>query len=202
VGLPSCSEDQLEQAREVYFRELGRHVERSFRGMVVDKFPLNLIAAPLLHSIFPDARIIFVQRHPCDAVLSCFMQGFAMNDSTACFLDAHAAASFYDAAMRVWTRSRLALPLNVHTLVYEQLVIDPEAALRPLIDFLGLEWHADLLDHRSTAKARSAIGTASYNQVTQPLTPAASGRWKRYAKHLEPVLPILLPWAGRLGYPD
>jgi hypothetical protein len=29
-----------------------------------------------------------------------------------------------------------------------------------------------------------------------------SGRWRRYRKQLEPVLPVLLPWAERLGYPD
>jgi hypothetical protein len=34
------------------------------------------------------------------------------------------------------------------------------------------------------------------------LTRAASGRWKRYEKQLEPVLPVLLPWAERLGYRD
>jgi hypothetical protein len=34
------------------------------------------------------------------------------------------------------------------------------------------------------------------------LTTAPSGRWRRYARELEPVLPILLPWAERLGYAD
>ena len=90
----------------------------------------------------------------------------------------------------------------MHTIVYEQLVVDSEAALRPLIEFLNLEWRDELLDHRATAKARSGIGTPSYNQVTQPLSRAASGRWKRYERQLEPVLPILLPWAERLGYRD
>jgi hypothetical protein len=135
-------------------------------------------------------------------VLSCFMQGFALNDSMACFLDLTMAAEYYDAAMRLWTRSREVLPLRVHTLVYEELIADPEAALRPLIGFLGLEWRGELLDHRATAHARSGIGTPSYNQVTQPLTRAPSGRWNRYEKQLEPVLPILLPWAERLGYRD
>jgi len=79
-------------------------------------------------------------------------------------------------------------------------VVDPEAALRPLIDFLGLEWRPELLDHRSTAKARGAIITPSYDQVVQPLSKAPSGRWRRYEKQLGPVLPVLLPWAERLGY--
>ena len=200
--LPKRSRAELKKARDVYVAELASHIGAGFSGLVIDKMPLNMLAAPYLFSIFPEAPFIFAQRHPCDAVLSCFTQSFAPNDGMACFLDIRTAAEFYDAAMRLWTRSCEALPLKVHTLVYEQLVADPEAALRPLIDFLGLEWREELLDHRATAKARSGIGTPSYNQVTQPLSRAASGRWKRYEKQLEPVLPILLPWAERLGYRD
>lgn len=198
--LPERSQAQLEHARDAYFDALRHHVDPRFSGLVVDKLPLNMLAGSLLHSLFPDAPFVFAQRHPCDAVLSCFMQGFAMNESMACFLSIETAAQYYDACMRLWTRSVEMLPLKVHTLVYEELVADPEAALRPLIAFLGLEWRPELLHHRATAKARTAIGTPSYNQVTQPLTRAPSGRWKGYEKQLEPVLPILLPWAERLGY--
>jgi hypothetical protein len=130
------------------------------------------------------------------------MQGFALNDPMACFLEIGRAASFYDAAMSVWTRSRENLGLNCHTVVYEELIADPEAALRPAIAFLGLEWRQELLDHRATALTRGRISTPSYSQVTQPLTLAAAGRWKRYEKQLAPVLPVLLPWAERLGYSD
>lgn len=198
--LPARSAKELKQARDAYLAQLSDHIEPGFSGLVIDKMPLNMLAAPYLFSVFPEAPFIFAQRHPCDAVLGCFMQSFAPNAGMACFLDIHTAAQFYDAAMRLWRRSCEALPLKAHTVVYEQLVVDPEAALRPLIKFLGLEWREELLDHRATAKARSGISTPSYNQVTQPLTRAASGRWKRYRKQLEPVLPILLPWAERLGY--
>ena len=78
----------------------------------------------------------------------------------------------------------------------------PESVLRPLIGFLGLEWDDRLLDHTRTAKARGAIITPSYDQVTEPVNTKAAGRWKRYRKQLEPVLPILLPWAERLGYSE
>jgi hypothetical protein len=119
----------------------------------------------------------------------------------ACFLDLGDSAAFYDKAMTVWSRSREALPLGVHTIVYEDLIAGPEDTLRPLVDFLGLDWREELLDHRSTAKGRGAISTPSYDQVVQPLNQRARGRWRRYEKQLEPVLPVLLPWAERLGYP-
>ena len=200
--LPDCPPETLLAAREAYFTELDRNVPPGFGGLVVDKLPLNMLGLPLIQSLFPDARLIFAQRHPCDAVLSGFMQSFVMNDAMACFLDLGDAADLYDAVMEVWTRSRDAIPARVQTLVYEDLVADPEAALKPLVGFLGLEWRDELLDYRSTAERRGAILTPSYDQVTQPLDPRPSGRWKRYHKWMEPVLPVLLPWAHRLGYPQ
>lgn len=202
TNLSSRSATQLAEGRRAYFAELDRHVEASFPGLIVDKLPLNMLALPLIYSLFPDARVIFAQRHPCDAVLSCFMQSFSMNHAMACFLTLDGAADLYDVAMGVFTRSRDLLPLPVHIVAYEQLVSEPEAVLRPLVDFLGLEWHPELLDHRSTARSRGAIGTPSYNQVTEPLSKTPSGRWRRYETQLAPALPILLPWAESLGYSD
>jgi tetratricopeptide (TPR) repeat protein len=198
--LPDRSPDQLDQARRAYFAELDRHVDGDFAGLVVDKLPLNMLGLPVIYSLFPDAKVIFAQRHPCDCVLSGFMQSFTLNDAMACFLTIEGAAELYDVAMQMFCAGRDGLPLAVHRLVYEQLVANPEAELRPLIGFLGLEWRPELLDHRATAKARGAIITPSYDQVVQPLTKAPSGRWRRYAEQLEPVLPTLLPWARQLGY--
>jgi tetratricopeptide (TPR) repeat protein len=198
--LPLRSPEQLEQARSAYFAELDRHVDRTFTGLIVDKLPLNMLGLSAIYSLFPDARIIFAQRHPCDAVLSAFMQSFTLNDAMACFLTIEDGADFYDATMTLFTRSRDALPLASHTLVYEELVADSGRVLKPLIAFLGLEWRPELLDHRATAKSRGAIITPSYDQVIQPLSKAPSGRWHRYEKQLAPALPALLPWAERLGY--
>jgi hypothetical protein len=118
----------------------------------------------------------------------------------ACFLDIHNAAQLYDISMRLFSTSRDLLPLKFHTLVYEELVRDPEAALRPAIEFLSLDWRAELLDHQSTAKSRGTINTPSYAQVVMPLSKLPAGRWRRYQEQLKPVLPTLLPWAERFGY--
>jgi len=57
-----------------------------------------------------------------------------------------------------------------------------------------------VLDHESTAKARGHIKTASYAQVVEPIYKRSAGRWENYRKHLEPVLPVLAPWAARFDY--
>jgi hypothetical protein len=201
-NLRAASPDELLSARNGYFAALDSQVGADFAGMVVDKMPLNLLSLPLIATLFPDARIIFAQRHPCDCVLSCFMQGFVLTNAMASFLDIRDAADLYDAAMRLFLQARDQLSLQVHTLVYEDLVRDPAATLRRLTDFLGLTWDAQMLNHQATAARRGAIRTPSYDSVTQPLSRVPSGRWRRYRRQLDPVLPVLLPWAERLGYAE
>ena len=194
--LPDVSTDLLEKARETYLEALAERASADFAGLVVDKFPLDMAMAPLIQAMFPGVPIIFAQRHPCDVVLSGFIQSFGMDN----FADIGELAGYYDALMGVWTKSRESMSLNAHTVIYEDLVRDPEASLKPLVQFLGLEWDDRLLDHRATARARGAIITPSYDQVTEPLNKAPSGRWRRYQAQMSPVLPLLLPWAERLGY--
>ena len=201
-NLPDADPDLLAQARKSYLDKVQAIVGDRQARLVIDKSPLNMLVAPVIHSLFPGAPVIFVQRHPCDAVLSGFMQSFEPNIGMASFLEIEDAAEFYDQVMRVWDASRRALNLNVHTIVYEQLVGNPARALRPIIEAVGLEWDEHMLDHVSTAASRGALLNTSYNQVIEPLDPRSSGRWRRYRKQLEPVLSVLLPWAERLGYED
>lgn len=196
--LSGVSTQLLQKARDTYLDALAERVSADVAGVVVDKFPLDMAMAPLIQAMFPGAPIIFAQRHPCDVVLSGFMQGFGMDN----FADIRELADYYDAMMGVWTNSLETMSLNAHTVVYEDLVRDPETVLKPVVQFLRLDWNDRLLDHRATARARGAIITPSYDQVTEPLSKAPSGRWRRYEKQLAPVLPLLLPWAKRLGYDD
>ena len=202
LSLQDSQRFTLERARQAYLDELGSYVDPGFDGMVIDKNPFNLLLAPFIDSLFRETPIIFAKRHPCDVVLSNFMQGYNPNIGFASFLNLSDAADLYDAAMTVWVASTELLPLNVHTVAYEDLIENPAHQVRTLVDFLGLDWDERVMDHRATAKARGALTNTSYDQITEPLSPAAVGRWRRYEKQLEPVLPILLKWADRLGYED
>jgi tetratricopeptide (TPR) repeat protein len=198
--LPGLGREETERLRALYFGEVDRLVPDAAARTVIDKLPLNLLAVPLIHRLFPGARIIFAQRHPCDVVLSCFMQNFAMNDAMANFLDLGDCARLYDLVLAFWERCRALLPLEVHVVRYEALVDDLEGEARAVLDFLGLPWDAAVLDHPRTAQARGTISTPSYSQVIKPIYREASGRWERYRQQMAPVLPLLAPWALRLGY--
>ncbi len=187
-------------ARARYFAEVQARSDWRPGRVLVDKLPMNLNKVPLIHRLFPDARFILALRHPCDAVLSCFIATFKLNNAMANFLDLGSTAETYDLAFRNWQQCRDVLPIRVHTVRYEDVVADREAVLRPVMDYLGLDWHAGALDHERTAAARTLISTPSYAQVTEPIYARAVGRWERYRDALEPVLPVLAPWAERFRY--
>ena len=198
--LPSMDHAAVAYARDFYFKEVSKFEMLDPSKLLVDKSPLFLTKAMLIERLFPNAQFILVLRHPCDVLLSCLMSNFRLNNAMSNFLRLEDAAEFYDLTFQHWERSRELLPLNVHTVVYERMIENVEAELRPLFDFLDLEWHEAALDHTKTAKARGLITTASYSQVTEPIYKRAAGRWERYRKHLEPIFPVIEPWVEKFGY--
>jgi len=199
-AISTLDEAGIIRAREHYFAEMAKLGELSPGRLLIDKSPLFLCKVPLIQRLFPDARFILAMRHPCDVLLSCFMSSFRLNNAMANFLRLQDAAEFYDLVFRHWEQSCALFPLRIHTVVYERLVENVEAEVRPLFDFLGLEWEERALDHRSTARSRGLITTASYSQVAEPIYQRAAGRWERYRAHLEPILPTLAPWVAKFGY--
>jgi hypothetical protein len=85
------------------------------------------------------------------------------------------------------------VPLEILTIDYEQLVSDPEAESRRLIEFLGLEWEPACLDFHLTERP---VVTASAWQVRQPLYTRSVGRWRSYARHLAPLLDLSSVWTS------
>lgn len=197
--LAALTPAHIDELRSAYF-DFAREYGWDGKRWLVDKHPLNMTRAPLLHRLFPQARFIFAERHPYDAVLSCFMANFQMNFAMRSFTSLGEAARTYDAAFTAWHRATSLFPVDTHAVRYERLVVDPAGELAPLVDWLGLAWDDALLDHTQVARNRGRVRTASYSQIGEPLYTRAAERWRRYADHLAPVMPILRPWAERMGY--
>jgi len=198
--LPGMDSNAIAKSRDYYFTEVKKVQPVAPGQLLVDKSPLFLYRLPLIQRLFPRSKIILALRHPCDVILSCFMANFRLNSAMANFLHLSDAAELYDLVFQHWEASLALFPSSVHPIVYERLVEDVAAEVRPLFDFLDLEWDDIVLDHSRTAKSRGLITTASYSQVTEPIYQRASGRWTRYREKLRPILPILNPWIERYGY--
>ena len=189
-----------DELRALYQRQLQEAGANDSKKLVINKLPLNLIHVGLIHRVFPEARLIFARRHPCDVLLSCYMQDFTLNNAMANFLSLEDAARLYDSVMSLWSCYRRRFDLKVHTLGYEDLVADFDSEIARLLEFLSLPWRDEVRDFASHARARPLIRTPSYEQVTGALHDRSIGRWRQYRSYLQPHLATLAPHIKSLGY--
>lgn len=189
-----------DELRRGYLSMVCGKIQRRWDTQLVDKNPMNLLWLPLIYRLFPQAKFILALRHPCDVLLSNYMQNFRAP------VLAHASSSFetlaeaYVLAMQTWLHHVEVLQPQVHVSRYEDLVARPQENAANLARFLGLENAAPLLDFHLHARNKGYIATPSYSQVIQPISTKAVGRWHAYREALEPVLPILQPMLQHWGY--
>ena len=200
---PSCLEavhtpgrgQALLQLRDAYLslaREAGAIGNTPW---FTDKMPLNETRLGLVRLLFPDSPVVHIVRHPLDVVLSCFMN--ELTHGSNCALDIETLVLHYMQVMDLTEHHVAQLGLRFIRLRYEDLLDDPEARLRQLLDFIGEPWDARCLDFHNSARVAR---TASYAQVAQPLYRTARDRWRAYQAQLESIIPTLQPFIRKLGY--
>jgi hypothetical protein len=191
--------EALDEIRASYWQRVRARAHLEPGRRLVDKNPLNMILLPLIQRLFPNARIILAVRHPCDTVLSCFLQHFRSDLALLC-RDLNALARAYSRAFGFWYAQWPLLRPCSYELQYEHLIADFAAEVVKLNDFLELPWNEAMLAPGQHALAKGFISTPSYAQVIQPINNRSVGRWKHYESHFLEVLPILMPWVERWGY--
>lgn len=200
-GLATMSAARRREDRKRYFADVARQRPDLGARRPVDKNPLYLIRLPLVAALFPDAQAVLALRHPCDVVLSCWMQNFRAPAFAVTFETLASTARMYDRVFRTYFSFRDAIGVPTHVLRYEDLVADVEGEGRRLFAFLGLDWRDELLGFTERAKTRGVISTPSYTQVVQPVNRRAVGRWQAWRPWFEgEVLDVLAPWVARFGY--
>lgn len=197
----SLSDENVRAIRDRYIAEASTIGGWDGASILIDKNPMLQPKAALIHRIFPEAKFIYAYRHPCDVLLSCYMQSFKPDERMVAFLDINEAADQYDATMAVWQLTQQIAQLQIHDICYEELVHATPQELDKLLKFLDVEWEETALDHRATALNRGHVKTPSYAQIMEPVNTDAIARWEHYRDLLEPIFPILSPWAVTHGYP-
>lgn len=200
ANLFSFPESDLEDLRAIYFGAVDRSTTRRPGALLVDKTPLNIMDAGLIHRLFPRAKFLLALRHPCDVCLSCFMRPFELNAAMAHFTRLEDTVAFYEEIMGLWQDLRAGLNLNVHEVRYETHVAGLEPAARSLIEFLGLPWNDAVLSPTEYARKQKFIGASGYHQVVETLNTPALDRWRQYEIHLLPHLRRLKPFIDAFGY--
>jgi len=167
-----------------YLHLLSRCSAEALR--VVDKTPFNSDHLGVIHSVFPQARMIYLRRDPIDSCLSCYFQPFsvALNFS----MDLSDLSHYYREHQRLMAHWRSVLPAGtILDVPYAELVGDQEEWSRRIVAFIGLEWDARCLEFHKTDRT---VLTASYWQVRQEIYRRSAGRWRSYEKFIGPLLEL------------
>ena len=152
----------------------------------VDKMPLNILNAGLIHRALPEARIVCLRRGAMDSCLSNYRQLFSTGHSYYNYgFDLLDTARYYRAFDALVAHWRAHIPDDRFMEIrYEDIVSDQEAQTRRLLAFCGLSWDERCLRfHENDAP----VSTASSVQVRQPLYSGSIGRWRRYGAALDPL---------------
>lgn len=156
---------------------------------LLDKLPLNLLFVPLIVRALPRARIICLQRHPLDTVLGNYRQLLEFETGTFDYTSSLAATATYVAeSMKLSAKLARRHPEQFYMLKYEDLVADPEARGREIVQFCGLEWRDDVVKIENNL---SPVGSASAAQVRSPIHSQYVGRWKKYQAYLGEAISVL-----------
>jgi tetratricopeptide (TPR) repeat protein len=164
-----------------YLKVLTGHSADARR--VVDKAPVNTDYLGLIHSVFPNARILYLRRDPIDTCLSCFFQQFppALNYT----LDLSDLAHYYREHRRLVDHWRTVLPAaTLLEVPYAELIADQESWSRRILEFIGLPWDERCLEFYRTTRA---VNTASVWQVRQKIYKRSIERWRNYEKFIGPL---------------
>jgi len=156
---------------------------------------------PMIRRLFPQAPIVLIIRHPCDTLLSCFLQDFRAPGLALLCRDLATLANAYARTFGFWYSQLPLLRPKTREVIYERFAADFAAQVENLCAFLQLPWDQAMLAPGEHARAKGFIRTPSYSQVIEPVSTRAVGRWKNYEARFGEALALLKPWIERWGYP-
>jgi tetratricopeptide (TPR) repeat protein len=162
------------------YLELARTHRKLGRPHFVDKKPPNFFYLGFIHLILPNAKIVDARRHPAACCLSNFKQYFNKPRPRQAEL-----GRFYRDYVEMMAHYDRVLPGKVHRVIYEEMIADPEAETRRLLEYLELPFEENCLRFYET---RRSVRTPSSEQVRKPISGEAVDHWRNYEPWLGPLI--------------
>lgn len=168
------------------YLQRARGHRRTGKPFFIDKMPSNWRYIAFIRLILPEARIVDVRRDALDCCFSNFAQLFGGGHHFAYSLaDLGRHYRAYADALgqaRRWAGDRLIATSHA------ALVREPEPAIRGLLDALGLPFAERCLRFHENDRP---VSTPSAQQVRRPINGDGVGRWRPYARWLQPLFDAL-----------
>ena len=169
---------------EKYLSELSLKLSNNYEyfskdKIILDKSPYNFFWIGFIKILFPNAKIIHMNRDIKDTALSIYnnLFGTAKMDWTYSQENIIRYIKIYKEIMSFWKEK---IPNYIYDLQYEDLVNNQEEVSKKIIQFCDLEWNEKCLKfYESTSPVR----TVSLHQSRQPMYKKSVNLNSKYTKY-------------------
>ena len=162
----------LDELERIYKNEDIKSYER-----FCDKLPFNYMNIGIIKKIFPNSKIIHLNRNPIDVCFSIYSLYFVSHPWS---YDMDLISKFYQeyqSLMKYWSNSFN----DIYELEYEDLVKDNNKEIKKLLEYCELDYEDKCINF---VENKRAVNTASNIQVRKKIYATSINRWKDYRKHI------------------
>ena len=180
-ALPGGENDYLAAMRACSDAVYQRLLEASGRKLLLEKTPAYALVLDFLAKLYPKARFIVLTRHPL-AVWSSYVESFFDGDHEAAHHNNPLIERYVPAIARLLRESPVPL-LHVR---YETLVKQPEAEMRRVCEFLGIDFDPRMVDYGSEGEAPKKVAAGLGDPIT-------------VGKETRPTTKYVAKWAAEMA---
>ena len=178
LGAMRVSRKTLNEMQLRYLEET-----RVSRQLPNDMWTLDKTVFPMLQPLFiagvlPGAKVLRITRDARDNAVSLFLNNFDPSWGWTASLEG--IRQVIEAERKYVPVILEKLQLDVVTLRFEDLVDEPEAQLRRVLDHMGLAWDPACLQPQENKRL---VFTLSHEQVRRPVNRQGIGRWLQHREH-------------------
>ena len=153
------------------------------RAFVTEKQNPNFVLLGPIAKALPQAKLLHMRRDPAD---TCFSNLRTLFTHEAAYsydqIDMADYCKAYRDLMRHW---RETMPERVLDIDYDAMVQEPDVQAQRIAAHCGFDYRDDMLH---VERRTGMVATASSHQVRQGILTNRGGLWKRYERHLGPML--------------
>jgi hypothetical protein len=173
LGFPEDRADS--RWHDAYSTMLAEVKRRAGKPIVGDKDPKNVEYLPLLHELFPRAKVLHMVRDPRDVLASRMRAGWSKRRPL--LLNVLA----YRAQLRMGrNEGRRRFGDRYMEVQYERLISEPRETLAVVCRFLGVSYDPQMLEYHESSSRLVAPDEAEWKKnVTRPLLSENAGKWRQ-----------------------
>ncbi len=174
--------NDIKSAADQYLSNINAHNPNQ-KEITIDKMPQNFLYIGFIKMMFPNTKIININRKPLDNFLSIYQQEFATGQFYSySFQDIASVYDEYQNLMKLW---RELFPDEIYDINYEDFISDIKINTDKLLNYCDLSKQESCYQFYNN---NTYVQTASFYQIRQKPYKTSIDKWRNYQEFIKPLL--------------